>query len=202
VNAVLVPGERLVRWVANFDVRHGSAQLVVSGGGLHGVAADGSTFAARLPFDVSYAGSPAAADFAAAAVAPEDWGVLLVRKGGFAVARLHGPALVDSKTGKRHVQGKTKAGGQSQRRFARRRDNQARQAFEAAAGHAARVLNGLGPVVFGGDRTATDEVLKDPRLAAVVPVSRWLSVADPRRDVLTRAVLDAQAISLEVTNAA
>ena len=69
-----------------------------------------------------------------------DWGVLLVRKGGFAVARLAAERLVESKVGQRHVQGRTKAGGQSQQRFARRRDNQARQAYEAAADHAARIL--------------------------------------------------------------
>ena len=62
--------------------------------------------------------------------------MLLVRKGGFAIARLAAPTTTDSKVGQRHVQGRTKAGGQSQQRFARRRDNQARQAYEAAAEHA------------------------------------------------------------------
>ena len=47
---------------------------------------------------------------------------------------------MESKVGQRHVQGRTKAGGQSQQRFARRRDNQARAAYEAAAEHAARIL--------------------------------------------------------------
>ena len=96
---------------------------------------------------------------------PDDWGVLLVRKGGFAVARLAGERVVESKVGQRHVQGRTKAGGQSQQRFARRRDNQARQAYEAAADHAVRIL-GQRPlvVVAGGDRAAVDEVLADPRL--------------------------------------
>jgi peptide subunit release factor 1 (eRF1) len=56
----------------------------------------------------------------AAVVAPDRWGVLLVRKGGFAIARLERTALVEHKIGQRHVQGRTKAGGQSQQRFARR----------------------------------------------------------------------------------
>ena len=78
--------------------------------------------------------------------------MLLVRKGGFAVARLAGDAIEESKVGQRHVQGRTKAGGQSQQRFARRRDNQARQAYEAAADHAARILTGVrtsSPAVTG-----------------------------------------------------
>ena len=66
--------------------------------------------------------------------------MLLVRKGGFAVAPPARLRIAESKVGQRHVQGRTKAGGQSQQRFARRRDNQARQAYEAAADHAARIL--------------------------------------------------------------
>ena len=56
--------------------------------GLRGEAVDGSTFLARLPFATSYDGPAEAGAFAEAAAAPERWGVLLVRKGGFAVARL------------------------------------------------------------------------------------------------------------------
>ena len=125
---ILVPRERLARWVENFAARHGETALAVADGALRGEAEDGSWFAApavrarvrrrgrgrRLPRG---RGPPAA------------WGVLLVRKGGFAVARLAGEQLVESKVGQRHVQGRTKAGGQSQQRFARRRDNQAREAY-------------------------------------------------------------------------
>ena len=141
---VQVPADRVERWVANFEARHGTTTLGVAGGALRGVAEDGSTFAARLPFETAYDGPAAPAAFAASVTAPADWGVLLVRKGGFAIARLTGQRLTDSKVGQRHVQGRTKAGGQSQQRFARRRDNQARQAYEAAADHAARILGGMG----------------------------------------------------------
>ena len=167
---------------------------------LQGSADDGSTFAARLPFATAYDGVPDVDAFLADAAAPGEWGVLLVRKGGFAVARLAGPALVEHKIGQRHVQGRTKAGGQSQQRFARRRDNQARQAYEAAADHAARILRPA-PLVTGGDHPAVDEVLSDPRLAGVQVVEPWLPVPDPRRAVLDQAILDAQAIRVDVTNA-
>jgi hypothetical protein len=126
-----------------------------------------------------------------------------VRKGGFAVARLAGTELVEHKVGQRHVQGRTKAGGQSQQRFSRRRDNQARQAFEAAADHAARILAASGDtmLVTGGDRTAVDEVLADSRLARLRVVEPWLPVPDPKRAVLDQAVADAQAIRVDVDNA-
>jgi hypothetical protein len=188
--------------VENFRDRHGDTALDVGDGALRGQAADGSTFAARLPFGASYDGPAEAAHVAEAAVPPAIWGVLLVRKGGFAVARLRGPTLVEHKIGQRHVQGRTKAGGQSQQRFARRRDNQARQAYEAAADHAARIFGEAAmSVVTGGDHAAVDEVLSDPRLRRLTVVEPWLAVPDPRRAVLDQAIVDACSLRLDVVNA-
>lgn len=201
MSQVLVPPERLPRWVANFEERHAGVALRVTDGALAGQAPDGSTFTSRLPFAATYDGPARAVEFADAATCPADWGVLLVRKGGFAVARLAGERLVASKVGRRHVQGRTKAGGQSQQRFARRRDNQARQAFEAAAEHAARILGTGSPLlVTGGDRAAVEQVLADPRLAALRVVEPWLPVPDPRRAVLQEAVGSARAVRIEVHN--
>ena len=199
--SVLVPVARWERWVANFATGHGGADLTVADGALRGQSVDGSHFAARLPFASAYDGPPEAAVFAAAAGAPGEWGVLLVRKGGFAVARMGGAVLVEHKIGQRHVQGRTKAGGQSQQRFARRRDNQARQAYEAAADQAARILGGVRLVVAGGDHAAVDAVLTDQRLSSVTVVDPWLAVPDPRRAVLDQAILDAQSFAVDVTNA-
>lgn len=197
---VLVPPQRFARWVENFTDRHGSTALT-GDGGLHGSAEDGSTFLAALPFGREYDGPVEVDAFVGACTPPETWGVLLVRKGGFAVARLHGSEVSDSKVGQRHVQGRTKAGGQSQQRFARRRDNQARVAYEAAAEHAARVLAGARLVVAGGDHVAVDAVLEDARLTHVLVVPPWLSVPDPRRRVLDAAVLDASSLRVQVLNA-
>lgn len=200
MSVVMVPAERLARWVHNFLARHGPTDLCVEHGALRGVADDGSTFVVRLPFARAYDGVAGVADFLAAVEAPGSWGVLLVRKGGFAVARLEGPRMVEHKIGQRHVQGRTKAGGQSQQRFARRRGNQARQAYEAAADHAARILRS-GLLVAGGDRPAVEEVLGDQRLRGLVVVEPWLAVPDPRRAVLDQAIVDAQSITVDVTNA-
>lgn len=198
---VLVPVARWERWVSNFGAGHGGATLSVADGALCGRAADGSHFVARLPFGESYAGEPDAGELAGAAVAPGEWGVLLVRKGGFAVARVRGTVLVEHKVGQRHVQGRTKAGGQSQQRFARRRDNQARQAYEAAADHAARILGDVTVASTGGDHAAVDAVLADPRLVGLEVVEPWLPVPDPRRAVLDAAIEDTQAIRVDVVNA-
>lgn len=200
---VLVPAARWERWVAGFERRNGPVALSAEGGELRGSTPRGAWFRARLPFGGSLRGAPDAAAFAAAAEPPEAWGVLLVRRGGFAVARMAGTHEIASKVGRRHVQGRTKAGGQSQQRFARRRQNQARVAFDAAADHAARLLLDPAPVpvVLGGDRPAVAAALEDPRLAVLPVVGDWLDVPDPRRAVLERAVADAQALRVEVRNA-
>jgi Actinobacteria/chloroflexi VLRF1 release factor len=117
-------------------------------------------------------------------------GVLLVRLGGHAAGVFEGERLVASKVGSRLVHGRHRKGGSSSGRFARRRDNQARDALHDAAGVAARVLvpweRRLDAVVLGGDRRALATVLEDPRLAALRPLAqqRVLDVPEPRLRVL------------------
>ncbi len=199
---VQVSRVRLRRWVENFEARHGETELTVVAGRLVGRAGDGSTFEAEAPFD-RQVGEATVEALDVACAPPADWGILLVRKGGFAVARLAGETIVDSKVGQRHVQGRTKAGGQSQQRFARRRDNQARAAYEAAADHAARIVAGVPALVVGGDRSAVSSVLDDARLAPLAQrvVGAFLPVPDPRRSVLEAAIADACSVAVEVTNA-
>jgi hypothetical protein len=199
---VLVPRERLRRWLQNFEESHGPTVLTTSQGRLHGQADDGSWFDLAAPFDRSVDAATAEA-VELATMPPESWGVLLVRKGGFAVARLAGEHIVESKVGQRHVQGRTKAGGQSQQRFARRRDNQARAAYEAAADHAARIIADVRVLVVGGDHAAVAAVLDDQRLrrASAAVRGSFLTVPDPRRGVLESAVRDACSVTIDVTNA-
>lgn len=204
---VFVPAERLPRWYENFATRHGCFELSVADGRLLARAEDGETARAGLPFDRAFAGPAEVAAFAAAAVVEVRWGLLLVRRGGFAVAGGVGAEPTVHKVGRRHVQGQTKAGGWSQQRFARRRDNQARVAFEAAADHAVRLLvgelGGVEALVTGGDRAAVDAVLDDPRLADVAArrTSLHLAVGDPDRRVLDAAVRDARSAVIELDGA-
>ena len=118
-------------------------------------------------------------------------GVLLVRLGGHAAGVFRGSRLVTSKVGSRQVHGRSAAGGWSQQRFARRRENQSAAAMTAAADVAVRVLVGqpLDAVVVGGERKAVDAVLADRRLAALLPLvtGRLVDVPDPRLAVLERA---------------
>ena len=199
-----VPPERLVTWVVTFAERHGGAavgQPVTTGESgvtVTFTAADGATAECHPPFPPLPAGVPgavraAAEALAAHAAADRTVGVLLVRLGGYAAGVFSGspPRLVDSKTGSRPVHGRSAAGGWSQQRFARRRENQAATALRAAADAAAEVFGRYGPdrldaVVLGGDKRSAaglaDDSLLEKYLAKAT--GRFLTVPDPRLAVL------------------
>jgi peptide subunit release factor 1 (eRF1) len=133
-------------------------------------------------------------------------GVLLVRLGGYAAGVFVGRELVASKVGSRQVHGRSAAGGQSQQRFARRREGQARVALAAAADNAVRILvpqaSTLDAVVVGGDRSAVDEVLSDRRLVSLQPLvaGRLLDVPDPRLKVLQSTPDLFRSVRIEITD--
>lgn len=181
---VVVPPERLGRWLAGFAERHGPVQVSATGTAVVLAAKDGTLAECEVPFP------PLQGDLVEHALRPRRVGVLLVRLGGYAAGVFEGTELVASKVGSRQVHGRSAAGGQSQQRFARRREGQVRVALAAAADNVVRVLVPQAPqldaVVVGGDRTAVDEVLADRRLAPLVPLvtGRLLDVPDPRLKVL------------------
>jgi hypothetical protein len=186
-----VGAERIGRWLAGFEERHGATTCEASPSVVVVTAADGSVAEVEVPFPpLAVSGELPYGGLVEHAVRPRKVGVLLVRRGGYAAGVFDGSELVASKVGSRLVQGRTAAGGWSQQRFARRREKQTREAFEAAAGVAAAVLvpyaGELDAVVLGGDKAATQQVLEDPRLKPlrdrVVPV--FLNVPDPRLAVL------------------
>jgi Actinobacteria/chloroflexi VLRF1 release factor len=139
--------------------------------------------------------------------APRTVGVLLVRLGGYAAGVFTGreARLAASKVGSRLVHGRSAAGGQSQQRFARRREKQASEALDAAAHTAAIVFapyaGKLDAVVLGGDRRAVAGLRDDPRLRPYLElaVDRFLTVPDPRLAVLRGAPRQFRAIRIRLT---
>jgi hypothetical protein len=184
-----VAPERLPRWLENFATRHGP----YTENGLSIVAADGAT----AEFEGT---APDLARLIEEAGEPRRLGFLLARKGAVAVGIAHGSQLLASKVDTHYVQGRTAAGGWSQQRFARRRDNQARAAAVDSAGIVARILlpevRTLSAVVTGGDRAAVDAILATPALRPVADLraDRFLDVAEPRRTVLVAAIAQARAV--------
>ena len=145
---------------------------------------------------------------AAHAGADRTVGVLLVRLGGYAVGVFSGvpPRLGPSKTGRRLVHGRSAAGGWSQHRFARRRENQAAVALGAAADAAAGIFgplgaDGLDAVVLGGDRRSIAGLRDDARLAPYLSraTDRFLTVPDPSSAVLKGIPLAYQAVRIRLT---
>ena len=176
-------------------------------------AADGATAECHPPFPplqwpvTGQDGDPAAAAEAIVAhtVADRTVGVLLVRLGGYAVGVFAGspPGLVKSKTGTRPVHGRSAAGGWSQHRFARRRENQATIALRAAAEAAAAIFGPyrLDALVLGGDKRSISVLRGDTRLASYLGLAtdRFLTVPDPRLTVLKETPHAFLAIRIRLT---
>lgn len=202
---ISVPADRLARWLDGFTDRHGETAAVADDGEVHLTGADGAQAWLAVPFPPMAAGAgDPRARLVAHVAEPRTVGVILVRRGGYAVGVFAGERLIASKVDTTYVQGTTKAGGWSQQRYARRRANQSRAAFAEAADTAARVLlphaAGLDAVVCGGDRTAVDEVLADPRLAPLAArrVGPLLAVPDPRLAVLQAAPAQYRAVRVRL----
>jgi hypothetical protein len=184
-----VPAERLSGWLNRFEARHGRTTTVASPSQVVLSAGDGAGAVVEVPFPPlpSPEDPPSVVEHA---LADRTLGAVLVRKGGYAVGRFEGRRLVSSKVGSAYVQGRTKAGGWSQQRYARRRANQAHQAYaevaDVVAGLLLPRLAELEAVVGGGDSTGVHAVLDDPRLVALRALlqPRVLPTPDPRLRVL------------------
>jgi hypothetical protein len=208
--AVEVEPERLGGWFARYAARHG---------GLVGVdgtpdrlrfrSGDGGTTEVAVPFGglpLPVPTDPAAALDALHAhlAAPRRIGIVLVRLGGHSVGVAVGGVVEASTTGARLVHGRNRKGGSSSGRFARRRDNQARVALDAAADAVARLLlpvaATLDAVVLGGDASALDELRADRRLASLLTRAEptLLDVPEPRRAVLDEAARRVRAVEVVV----
>jgi hypothetical protein len=193
-----VAPERLARWMANFGTRHGA----YTESGLTLIAADGASAELSPPPGVRSAES--VAELVRLAREPRRLGLLLARKGAVAVGIADGEELVASKVDTHYVQGRTAAGGWSQHRFARRRDNQAKAAAADGAGIVGRILlpdvRRLAALVTGGDRSAIDMILAAPPLAPLAKLrdGRVLDVPEPRHAVLVSAVAGARAVTILV----
>jgi hypothetical protein len=193
-----VAPERLPRWLENFAKRHGA----YTASGLHLVAADGAT--ADLVGPIGAAPVRHLDDLVRTAGDARRLGLVLARKGAVAVAVADGGELVTTKVDTHYVQGRTAAGGWSQQRYARRRDNQAKAAAADGAGIVARLLlpevRTLNALVAGGDRAAVDAILGAPALAplAALRADRLLDVPEPRHAVLVAALAQARAVQVLV----
>lgn len=203
----VAPG-RLLRWVEGFEQRHGPVVADVSPETVALIADDGARAVLDVPWPPWAAPPTSEPSFVAGVLArhaliPRTLGLVLVRRGGWALGTCRDGELLAHKTGTRYVQGQTAAGGTSQHRYARRRANQADALTGAVAEAAASRLIGVELVglVPAGDRALVSAVLADPRLAglAALPRAPLLDVPDPRATVLADAARRALAIRVHLT---
>jgi len=215
-----VDPERIVRWVNGFAERHGPLTWSATQGSVKLSAADGAT-AVLMPFLSDQPFLPDPSDgvdgpsgpsgpsrpsdvegLAGWATPPTHLALILVRRGGYAVGVGHGPELVAHKVGTRYVQSRTAAGGWSQHRFARRRDNQADALVISVVDHARRVVlpSPADGLVVGGDKVLVRGVLADPRLArlAQLPRRELFDLPDPKLIVLKQALRRARAVLISL----
>ncbi len=192
--------ERLQRWLDGFAARHGAVVREFDERTVRLVAEDGAVAEIEVPYP------PLDAGLVEHVLRDRRIGVLLVRLGGCACGVFDGPRLTTSKITTRQVHGRSAAGGQSQQRFARRREGQVRVALDAFADTATRVLlpatGSLDAVVVGGERTAVDAVLSDRRLAPLRPLvtGRLLDGPDPRLAVLEASYDQLRAVWIRVVD--
>src|SRR5215510_9282200 len=138
--------ERLERWCQGFGDRHGGVTSTNKSAHRWTLLA-GDGVRARIepafpPVEVDAGESVGLdiGDLVEHVLAERTVGVLLVRLGAHAAGVFEGSQLVSSKVGRSLVHGRSKAGGWSQQRFARRRAGQARESLADAAAIAARIL--------------------------------------------------------------
>ncbi len=206
--AVEIAPDRLEGWYARFAVRNdGVRETELSPDTVTVTAHNGVVAVATVPF------GPLEAEGTVTGLAIEPLvdhalisrriALLLVRRGGHSVGIARGGVVVQSRTDRHLVQGRSAAGGWSQQRFARRREGQARVALRSAAEDAFEVLvpqlSEVDAVILGGDRRALETLREDRRLAPLFRRAepRVLDIAEPRRTVLDDAA--ERAVAVEIT---
>jgi hypothetical protein len=205
--AVEVPPDRLEGWFDRFAGRNDGVrttvfrpdEVVVTGG-------NGTTATVNVPFGplktVGSFGGLMIEPLLRHVLRSRRIGLLLVRLGGHSVGMARDGRVLVSRTDRHQVHGRSAAGGWSQKRFARRREGQARDALRAAADDAVEILvprlSEMDALVLGGDRMALDELREDRRLAPLFAVAdtRILDIPEPRRTVLDDAA--ERAIMVEI----
>ncbi|USQ78262.1 hypothetical protein NF556_11400 [Ornithinimicrobium faecis] len=193
---VEVDPARLDRWIDGFTQRHGQPE--------RSPGADPQA----VPFVLSapdgavaevLAWAPGAVDL------PARLGLVLVRRGGYAVGLADGDRLTDHHCGTRYVQSRTAAGGWSQQRFARRRGNQADALVERVIEQAAdRLLTPRRPradgLVVGGDKALVRQVLQASVLGRITDLPRreFYDLPDPRLKVLQETLRRGRATRISI----
>jgi len=197
VRVVEIDPARLDRWISGFAERHGVPERS-PGADPHAVPLVLSAPDGAVAEVLAWADGQVSL--------PSRLGLVLVRRGGYAVGLASGDTLTDHYCGTRYVQSRTAAGGWSQQRFARRRGNQADALVARVVEQSVdRLLEPRGPrvdgLVVGGDKALVRQVLDDPLLAGLgeLPRREFYDVPDPRLKVLQETLRRGRTTRIRLT---
>src|SRR5262245_57613937 len=98
---VFVDARRLPTWVAGFGERHGAVATSVAGGAVVLSGPDAAVASLAVPYPPLSLGPDPVAELAGHALASRSVAVVLVRRGGYAVACVVDGAVTASKVGSR-----------------------------------------------------------------------------------------------------
>ena len=203
--AVEVAPDRLVGWVNRFGGRNdGLISVTTDGETVRVNGGDGTVAVLAVPFGPMTPGTREPLEALLEHLAGLGaLGIVLVRGGAHSVGVARAGVVLSSSTDRAYLQGRTAAGGFSQQRFARRRENQRSASYHSAAATAARVLtpvqDSLDGLVVGGDRRALADVLADSRLSVIGarPTRMFADIGEPRRALLDE--IAARSLAVEIT---
>jgi Actinobacteria/chloroflexi VLRF1 release factor len=198
-----VDPERIVLWVNGFAGRHGELTWSSAETSVFLAAADGAA-AVLAPLLPGASSAPRGVEgLDGWAAPPTRLALILVRRGGYAVGLGHGSELIAHKVGTRYVQSRTAAGGWSQQRFARRRENQADGLVGSVIEHTLRIVLAAPSdvLVVGGDKGLVRDVLADQRLSRLtgLPRRELFDLPDPKLVVLKQALRRGRAVRIRLT---
>ena len=192
----IVPPDRLLGWVDRFAASHrGLAATTDTDDGVMLAMRDGATAVLAAPWsDDGRPGRGAGLVDRLVSLAAQErrLGLVLVRRGGFAVGVAVGGKLLAHKVG---TAGARSRGGDAGAAIVQR-----------AAGEAAKVFSGQGfeYLATGGDKVLVESVLTVPALRSVGRLARLapLAVTDPNMAVLQKAAGDFCAVRIIITDPA
>ncbi|MCC3291317.1 Vms1/Ankzf1 family peptidyl-tRNA hydrolase [Arthrobacter sp. zg-Y1110] len=185
-----VPAERLVGWLERFEAGQGALEFVPGNEGVRVRAASGAEAELLGPWPADGRPGRGTNDverLASLAGQARTLGLVLVRRGGYAVGVAREGRLLGSKTGSPNS----------------RRANAADALAAIAAEQAAAVFSSATPeyLVFGGDRMLAEQVAGRREFArwAGLPRLRPLDVPDPKAAVLAQAARDAASVFVRIS---
>lgn len=203
---VRIAPERLAGWLARFEDSHGEVTAAALGADVMLTSPDG----AQARMIEQWSDDPLPSEqpldaFLSRQLRTRTFGLLLARRGAHGIGIAQGEQLLVHRIDTHYVQGRTKAGGWSQQRYARRRANQTTAAWESAARDAAELLlphaAELEALICGGDKPLISAILAEPDLAplaALRTIQGLPGLAEPRLVVLQKAAAMAREVPIEL----